>query len=147
MIFPDLLFFLLLFLPAVNEITSYTYTGVKLQPAVRASSSKSVLHLLNSEIRLAILSSFLYQLTITKLSQCVYFSQVLSYHCRRPLGFYLQCQVLSARSCPANRGHHQVSYPGILPPCSLGYGIEMFHISLQEGDQMPSPFGEGLVCF
>lgn len=46
-IFPCLAFFLLLFLPTVNEITSYT--GVKLQPAVGASSIKSVLHLLNSE--------------------------------------------------------------------------------------------------
>lgn len=47
--FPSLAFFLLLCLPAVNEITSCTYTGVKLQPAVGASSIKSVLQLLNSE--------------------------------------------------------------------------------------------------
>ena len=80
------------------------------------------------KIRLDFPSFFLYQLAITKLSWCVYFSQAFPCHCRRPLGFYLQCQVLSAGSCPADRGHHQVSHLGILLPYSPKYGIEVFHI-------------------
>lgn len=149
--FPCLAFFLLLFLPAVNAVTSYT--GVTLQPAVRASSIKSVLYLLNSEDQIGYSQLFFYiNWPLQSYSSVFIFLKLSIVVAGGPWDFTFNVKFYPPDPAQLTEDITRWVCLGILLPWSPEYEIRnVSYLGVfpyfQQWDQMPLPFGGGLVCF